>query len=239
MLVTDQHKMADSNDSIHINTTDYLVACAIFSFLCYVVFSFSIKLLTFLFKRKTTHTVRFNGVNIVTTVTNSPSVINSVLWEFRSESLIGLDIEWDSASPTSKVATLQLCHGSRCIIIQLLSLNSIPRSLRRLLSDQSITFVGVGITEDIAKLDRDYGLKCWSGTELGSLADEVSGTKQFLRAGLKSLMHQIVGLRMEKPAHVTRSNWGLKTLNTEQIKYGTIDAYASYAIGNKLLYVYD
>ncbi|KAI3842327.1 hypothetical protein MKW98_026117 [Papaver atlanticum] len=156
---------------------------------------------------KTNCTFCFNGVNIVTTVTNSPSVIDSVLKEFRSESLIGLDIEWNSASHNNKVATLQLCHGTRCIIIQLLRLDFIPSSLR-------------------TKLDRDYGLKCWSVKELGPLADRVYRTQQFHGAGLSSLMHQIVGVRVEQPEHVKRSNWGVNILNTEQIKYATIDAYA-------------
>ncbi|KAI3836531.1 hypothetical protein MKX03_031397 [Papaver bracteatum] len=214
---------------------DRLVSRCIFpllvSSLCCVVICFFLNILSRHFERKRNSTVQFNWVNIATTVTNAGLIVDSVLDEFRSKRLIGLDIEWDS----SLVATLQLCHGTRCIIIQLLHLNFIPKSLRNLLSDRSITFVGVGITEDIMKLDRDYGLKCWSGTELGSLADQVSGTKQFRGAGLKSLMHQIVGVRMEKPAHVKRSNWGLKTLNTEQIKYATIDAYASFAIANKFL----
>ncbi|RZC64653.1 hypothetical protein C5167_008345 [Papaver somniferum] len=181
------------------------------------------------------YTVQFNGVNIVTTVTNSSLFIDSVLNEFRSKRVIGLDIEWNSASPTSKVATLQLCHGNRCIIIQLLHLDFIPNSLKNLLSDRSVNFVGVGITQDIARLDCDYGLKCWYGHELGPLADRVYRTQQFSGAGLVSLMQQVVGGRMERSEFVTRSNWGVNILNTEQITYATIDAYASFAIGNKLL----
>ncbi|KAI3981100.1 hypothetical protein MKX01_032240 [Papaver californicum] len=165
------------------------------------------------------YTVQCNGVNIVTTLTNSSLFIDSVLNEFRSK----------------RVATLQLCYGTRCIIIQLLHLDVIPNSLRNLLMDRSVTFIGVGITQDIAKLDRDYGLKCWSVTELGLLADRVYGTQQFGGGGLVSLMRQIVGVRIEKPEHVTRSNWGRNILNTEQIKYATIDAYASFEIGSRLL----
>ncbi|MCL7025908.1 hypothetical protein MKW94_025039 [Papaver nudicaule] len=181
------------------------------------------------------YTVHFNGVNIVTTLTNSSFFIDSVLNEFRSKRIIGLDIEWNSASPNSKAATLQLCHATRCIIIQLLHLDFIPNSLRNLLSDRSVTFVGVGITQDIARLDRDYGLKVWSGNELGPLADRVYGTQQFGGAGLVSLMHQIVGVRIEKSEYVTRSDWSVIILNFEQINYATIDAYASFAIGSKLL----
>ncbi|KAI3874075.1 hypothetical protein MKW92_005829 [Papaver armeniacum] len=162
------------------------------------------------------------GVNIVTTVTNSSLFIDSVLNEFRSKRVIGLDIEWNSASPTSKVATLQLCSGTRCIIIQLLHLDFIPNSLKSLLLDRSVNFVGVGITQDIAKLDRDYGLKCWYGHELGPL----------VRQGL---WYPAIWWRRIGFADATYCGRPVNILNTDQITYATIDAYASFAIGNKLL----
>ncbi|XP_026395870.1 uncharacterized protein LOC113290485 [Papaver somniferum] len=147
--------------------------------------------------------------------------------------VIGLDIEWDSASYQSKVSTLQLCQRTRCIIIQRPRLYYIPNSLRSLLSSRSITFVGVSITQDIAKLDRDYGLKCWSGTELGPLADRVYRTQCYGRAGLVGLMYRVLGVGIQKPGHVTRSNWGKIFLCNEQIEYATV--YASLAIGKELL----
>ncbi|KAI3941091.1 hypothetical protein MKW92_027623 [Papaver armeniacum] len=182
------------------------------------------------------YTVQHLGDNIVTTLTNSSSLIDSVLREFRSKRVIGLDIEWNSASPDSKVATLQLCHGSRCIIIQLLYLDFIPNSLRNLLSDRSITFVGVGITQDIARLDRDYGLKCWAGNELGALSDRFYGRATHLNGGAEfaSTMHKLFELPVEKPVNVARSDWSKNILSTEQIKYATIDAYVYFEYGNHL-----
>ncbi|KAI3842325.1 hypothetical protein MKW98_026115 [Papaver atlanticum] len=139
-------------------------------------------------------------------------------------------------SADSKVATLQLCYGTRCIIIQLLHLDYIPNSLRNLLSDQSITFVGVGITQDIAKLDRDYGLKCWAGNELGALSDSSFGRATHLSGGAEfaSMMHKLFELPVEKPVNVTRSDWSINILNTEQIKYATVDAYVYFEYGEYL-----
>ncbi|KAI3995849.1 hypothetical protein MKX01_020384 [Papaver californicum] len=162
-------------------------------------------------------------------------VIDTVLREFRSKRIIGLNIEWIASLDSNKVATLQLCHGNRCIIIQLLHLDSIPNSLRNLLSDRSIKFVGVGITQDIAKLDRDHGLECWFVRELGSFMAVYATSQQFGGAGVVSSTRQIVGLSIEKLEYVIdHSDWSANILTSEQIKVAAIDAYASFAIGNML-----
>ncbi|OVA16741.1 3'-5' exonuclease domain [Macleaya cordata] len=192
------------------------------------------------------HEVNINGVNITTTVADASWLINSFINELRpslydgnidKKRVIGLDIEWNSNSNDNndKVATLQLCYGDRCIIIQLLHLDLIPFALSTLLIDQSISFVGVGITEDLSKLECDYGLESVPGIELGQLADKVLGKQQFSGSGLVELACEIVGLSIEKPASASCSDWGLKNLTSEQIKYATIDAYASFVIGSKLL----
>ncbi|XP_026395872.1 Werner Syndrome-like exonuclease [Papaver somniferum] len=158
--------------------------------------------------------------------------------EFRSKRVISLDIKWNSASPDSKVATLQLCHESRCIIIQLLHLDLIPNSLRNLLSDRSITFVGVGITQDIAKLDRDYGFKCWAGNELGALSNRFFGRPKVTQlncgAEFASTMHKLFELPVGKPVNVARSDWSRNILGIEQIKYAAIDAYVYFQYGEHL-----
>ncbi|MCL7031082.1 hypothetical protein MKW94_008809 [Papaver nudicaule] len=185
--------------------------------------------------------VQFNGVTIVTTLTDSSLLIDTVLKEFRSKHVIGLNIQWSSSSDSNnKVATLQLCHDNRCIIIQLLHLDSIPDSLRNLLSDRSIKFVGVGIAEDIAMLDGDHGLKCWFGHELGSLMAFYATGQQFVSGGggagsVSSTIRQVVGLSIEDLEYVIdHSDWSANILTNEQIKVAAIDAYASFAIGKML-----
>ncbi|OVA16742.1 3'-5' exonuclease domain [Macleaya cordata] len=185
---------------------------------------------------------KVNGINIVTTVANVSSLVTSSLNELRSsfsfgnangKHVVGLDVQWKPNYSTYN--NNKLCHGNRCVIIQLLYLDFIPNSLKSFLADQSIDFLGVGITEDLAKLRGDYGLQCGSGVELGPLADRVYGKHQYSRYGLVQLAREIVGLVIEKPASVVDSDWSARGLTTEQIKYATIDAYASFAIGNKLL----
>ncbi|MCL7037643.1 hypothetical protein MKW94_028312 [Papaver nudicaule] len=164
--------------------------------------------------------VQFNGVTIVTTITNSSLLIDAVLKELGSKHVIGLNIQWSSSSDSNnKVATLQLCHDKRCIIIQLLHLDFIPDSLRNLL------------------------LLCWLGHELGSLMAFYATSQRFgMQSGgggggglVSSTIQQIVGLSIEELEYVIdHSDWSANILTNEQIKVAAIDAYASFAIGKML-----
>ena len=40
---------------------------------------------------------------------------------------------------------------------------------------------------------------------------------------------------MEKPRHVTMSNWEKRQLDVAQVQYACIDAYVSYKLGERLL----
>ncbi|KAI3908777.1 hypothetical protein MKW98_029327 [Papaver atlanticum] len=162
----------------------------------------------------TNYNVQFKGETIVTTVTNSSSLIDAVLDEFRSERFIGFAMKWNPNSDNKKVSTLQLCNGNRCIIIQLLHLDSIPNSLRNLLSGRSIKFVGVDIAEDIAKLDHDHGLKCWYGHELGF--------------GVRSLAGVLI---KELDSVNDHSDWSANILTKDQIEVAAMEASVYFTYG--------
>lgn len=57
--------------------------------------------------------------------------------------------------------------------------------------------------------------------------------REMKRQGLKSLMLFFTDTYMEKPKHITLSQWDAKELSFAQIKYACIDAYASYVLGLK------
>ncbi|KAI3881178.1 hypothetical protein MKX03_002352 [Papaver bracteatum] len=179
------------------------------------------------------YNVQCNGVTIVTTVTNSSSLIDSVLSEFLSKRIISLRIKWNSNPANKKVATLNLCHENRCIIIQLLHLDSIPNSLRNLLSDRSINFVGAR-TQDIDKLDHDHGLKCWSAHWIGSFTVLPAILQHFFGDGAAG--RQIPGPSVEDVISMRShdSDWSADILTSEQIRIATIDAYTSFGIGKML-----
>lgn len=87
--------------------------------------------------------------------------------------VIGFDAEWlllDSTEPEtitkSKCATIQLCDGHSCLIIQLNHFNSfeswaydsVHKSLLNFFRLPDFIFVGIGIKENFAKLEKQYGL---------------------------------------------------------------------------------
>lgn len=192
----------------------------------------------------TRHTVRFGSALIDTTVTSDTAVADEWVRSVRASShrgrrlIVGLDCEWKpshSSWATSKVAIVQLCVGTSCLILQLFYANCVPASIRSFLSDPAVRFVGIGVGEDAAKLADDYGLVCASPVDLESICNDRIGHLGQRRLGLKGYAREVLGLAMEKPMHVTRSNWEMRDLDLEQIQYACIDSYVSYKLGERVL----
>lgn len=57
----------------------------------------------------------------------------------------------------------------------------------------------------------------------------------YRKPGLKRLAYAVAGISMEKPKHVSMSNWEARVLDEKQVEYGCIDAYACYRIGLSLV----
>ncbi|OMO64017.1 hypothetical protein CCACVL1_22100 [Corchorus capsularis] len=187
--------------------------------------------------------VSFSGKNIETTVTDEASVVDAWISNIRSmyhgqQLIVGLDSEWRPnyrKYQNNKTAILQLCIETRCLIIQLFYLEHIPRSLRSFLGDPNVTFVGVEVASDAAKLRNEYGLVCSRTADVRELAMNSWPSNFSRNPGLKDLASTVVGLSMPKQKRVTMSNWQSRVLNPLQIEYACIDAYASYRIGHRLL----
>ncbi|KAK1316863.1 hypothetical protein QJS10_CPA05g00161 [Acorus calamus] len=178
---------------------------------------------------------------ITTTITNNPTLIDSKIEELKriSNPIIGLEFEskpdFSHGTTPHRASLLQLCNGSTCLIIQLSHLPHIPNSLKSFLCQSNVTFVGVGIKADKAKLLADYGLACGNVVELGNLASRVYGKAEYEKYGLADLASMIAGVRVEKPQHVRVGDWSVGLLDEEQIEYATVDAYASFAVGKVLM----
>ncbi|CAL4963988.1 unnamed protein product [Urochloa decumbens] len=194
----------------------------------------------------TTHiTVRFGSAAIDTTVTRDAAAADEWVRAVRAANplgaplIVGLDCEWKPnyrSWTTSKVAILQLCAGTRCLILQLLYVDRIPASVRSLLADPGVRFVGVGVGEDAAKLAADYGLACAAAVDVEGLCNGLLGRcAGGSRLGLKGFAREVLGLVMEKPRNVTMSNWEKYDLDEAQIRYACIDAYVSYKLGERVL----
>ncbi|KAE8077741.1 hypothetical protein FH972_016272 [Carpinus fangiana] len=188
--------------------------------------------------------VKFDGKPIETTVTDKASTIDEWVHEILSmydgkPMVVGLDIEWkpnSSREDDNKAATLQLCIGEKCLIVQLLHTDGIPQPLKSFLMDSNFTFVGVKVAEDIAKLNGDYGIECNKSADISELAmRQWQGRFEGGKPGLERLALEVLGVSMKKPQEVRRSNWDKRVLDENQVEYACIDAYVSYRVGHKLL----
>ena len=198
-----------------------------------------------LFLVMASYPVNFSGALIHTTVTSSAEDVDrwlSRLYHTRkrrsSSTLVGLDIEWRPyyrPSDRNPVAIMQICIGHHCLIFQLLHADTIPESLVHFLANPEFTFVGVGVKEDADKLLDDYKLGVGCTLDLAQTAAEKFQVPDFGRRGLKRLAMELIGKVMEKPKHVTLSEWDTKKLSYEQIEYASIDAYVSFELGMFLM----
>ena len=153
-----------------------------------------------------------------------------------SAQAIGLDIEWKPQLKTkkdggieNKTAVLQLAIESSCLVFQLYNLGRPPDVLVSVLKDERILKVGSGILQNVTKLKKDTGLKCIGLVDTQKLAKEV-GMLESQKLGLKALAKYLLGIELEKPKLVTRSNWENFPLTVKQIHYAALDAWIGLKI---------
>lgn len=133
------------------------------------------------------------------------------------------------------IAVLTFCTKLGCVLIRL-SPNHISPSLKRFLSIKDIMFVGVHIKEDLQRLRCVDGLVVRNAVELSELAAKIYDQPRFAAYSARELAYRIASLKADsKPLNVLWSNWFDHTLCPEQIESATIDAYATYKIGKKLM----
>ncbi|KAK6937258.1 3'-5' exonuclease domain [Dillenia turbinata] len=178
-------------------------------------------------------------------VTSQASTVDNCIRGFLSnlyngKKLIGLDTERtliDSNDPKkgSKIAILQLCDGDDCLIIQLPYLDSMPTSLLNFLRFADYTFIGLGIRENVAELEKEYGVGVRNVVEVGELAASVKRDKSLVTCGLEELGEKVDKLRYCRVSSVVFDDWGAEKLTPKQVKYATLNAYTYFRLGIKLL----
>ena len=161
--------------------------------------------------------------------------------------VIGLDAEWKVKfnrqgfiSGQERVAILQLAYRDpngkyMCIIIQINK--HIPPPLTRLLVNREITFTGLNIRQDIAKLCKDYGnfinscdTQC---IDLATLAKKRNVVEK--RTSLDQLVALVLKKELNKDDSVRLSDWSVGELSENQRQYAAADAVSSLELYYKLL----
>ncbi|KAL0346131.1 UNVERIFIED_CONTAM: hypothetical protein Sradi_4444400 [Sesamum radiatum] len=110
-----------------------------------------------------------------------------------------------------------------------------PPSIVDFLANPRYTFVGIGIEQDLEKLEEDYELGFNTRTvDLRSLAAAEYGRRELKNAGLKQLASLVLEKEVEKPKRVTMSRWDNEWLTPTQVQYACIDAFVCFEIGRIL-----
>ncbi|XP_020225241.1 uncharacterized protein LOC109807126 [Cajanus cajan] len=192
-----------------------------------------------------------SGECVRTYVTKRHEKIDVVLKSFLHPSysgemkVIGLDVEWHMSKedtmnevvPITKCATLNLCNGYSCIIIQLLHFESIPASLLNFLRMPDYIFVGVGIKDNLDKLEKQCGIRCKNAVELAPLAATVMKRPRLRDCGVEELAFAVADLKLRKfrPPDEIFEDWGKSFISSNQAKLAAINTFSYYKIGIRLL----
>ncbi|KAL8133533.1 3'-5' exonuclease-like [Apium graveolens] len=184
--------------------------------------------------------ISFFSTNIRTLLTYHSSRVTSWLHDVTrspSSSLIGFDVEWRpnfQRNQDNRIATIQLCTGTNCLIYHIIHADTIPQSLVNFLNNTDYTFVGVGIGTDVEKLLDDYGIGVGKFVDLRAVAASVCGIRELKNAGLKELTRVVLEKEISKPKSVTMSRWDNSWLTSAQVMYACVDAYVAYEIARVL-----
>ncbi|KAM4807874.1 bifunctional 3'-5' exonuclease/ATP-dependent helicase WRN [Rhinophrynus dorsalis] len=150
--------------------------------------------------------------------------------------VLGFDIEWPpvyTKGKTGKVALVQLCVSEKkCYLFHISSMAGFPKGLKRLLEDDSVIKVGVGIEGDQWKLMSDFDLKLKGFIELTDLANQKLKCKE--KWSLNGLVKHLFKKQLLKDNNIRCSNWDFFPLNEGQKLYAASDAYAGLLIYQKL-----
>ncbi|XP_021253034.1 Werner syndrome ATP-dependent helicase isoform X2 [Numida meleagris] len=149
---------------------------------------------------------------------------------------VGFDIEWPPSytkGKMAKIAVIQICvTEEKCYLFHISSMSGFPTGLKRLLEDETIKKVGVGIEGDHWKLMSDFEVKLKSFVELADIANEKLNCKEVW--SLNGLVKHLLGKQLLKDKSIRCGNWEKFPLDQEQKLYAATDAYAGFIIYQKL-----
>ncbi|NXF39868.1 WRN helicase, partial [Nyctibius bracteatus] len=181
--------------------------------------------------------LEFCGSVVYSYEANDCSLLSEDIRQSLSDgAAVGFDIEWPPSytkGKMAKIAVIQICvTEEKCYLFHISSMSGFPKGLKRLLEDETIKKVGVGIEGDQWKLMSDFEIRLKSFVELADVANEKLKCKEIW--SLNGLVKHLFGKQLLKEKSVRCSNWEEFPLNEEQKLYAATDAYAGYIIYQKL-----
>ena len=149
------------------------------------------------------------------------------LVDHQDVGFLGFDLEWPIGNRHVKVALVQFCDGTRCLLVRTHRVKALPEIFWKLVI--SARLVGVNIKAD---LDRLWGAfqpiaRQPSAVDLSALA-KTNGLYAQGMVSLQTLVETYLLKRMAKK--INHQLWASTELSQEHTSYAATDAYASYAV---------
>ena len=140
--------------------------------------------------------------------------------------IIGFDTETAPDTPV-RPSIIQLSTGPHNLIVQLKNMDTLPEQLLRVLQDENIIKLGVGIVSDMKDILKslDEVLSIPSVLDLSSLHDTSSQSLRHIAASTLGVF-----LDNKGSSDVKISDWSQDQLSEEQIEYAITDAYIAVEI---------
>ena len=217
---------------------------------------------------KNIYDIEIEGANVKVSIADNPALVGAKMDELRSSlqtserQVVGLDVKFvkTDGNLKNKGKFLLLCVGSHCLMIQLPDSETISDTLGQFLSDETICFLGTGMSKIVSELGSlsyfpQYGknltgstagrlssgrtfasarqsVNFKTGVEVGFLAAKILKKPNVENHGLAELAGE-VGMDIKEPTSEC-PDWNAEVFSNEEVKYAVHNAYTSYVIGNKL-----
>jgi ribonuclease D len=162
---------------------------------------------------------RYEGeVNVVT----KPAEIERAMEDIRAEHVVGFDTETRPAfkKGESYLPCLMQVATARKVHVLQLSRVDCSAAVAELLGSRTVIKAGIGLSYDLGRLERIFPFDAAAVLDLGEAAKRLG----FQQSGVRNLAGLFLGFRIPKGAQT--SNWAVRQLSEEQLRYAATDAWA-------------
>ena len=144
----------------------------------------------------------------------------------KGELILGFDTETRPSFKKGECyppALIQIANED-CVYLFRICKTSTFESLLPILESEKIIKAGVGISDDVKRLNKLVQFSANGFIEISELTNKIG----YKNRGLRALTGLLIGGRISKAAQV--SNWAKQELDSKQIRYAATDAWVSREI---------
>lgn len=154
-------------------------------------------------------------------VVDTPDQVSQAVAYLQQFDLLGFDTETRPSFKKGEYHPIALIQLASPSVVYLFRTNLIgfPEPLRVLLSNPSVTKVGIGLDNDLPELKKLHRFNPAGFIDLNKVVTSLG----FINTGAKKLSALILGIRLSKTKQT--SNWEAETLAPGQLSYAATDAW--------------